>query len=106
MIPFRINELTRNVNPIKLREYLSAGLPVVSTPLPECAAYPEWCTVADGREAFLAACDAALAADSAAARRQRSDLMRAESWEHKVKELGEHIQRVQQRKRVSARVTR
>jgi glycosyltransferase involved in cell wall biosynthesis len=102
LIPFRINELTRNVNPIKLREYLSAGLPVVSTPLPECAAYPEWCTVAGTREEFLAACEAALAADSPEARRHRSDLMRAESWEHKVKQLGDHILRVQQQKRVRA----
>ena len=95
LIPFRINELTRNVNPIKLREYLSAGLPVVSTHLPECAQYPEWCTVADTREQFLSACDAALAADSPDARRGRSELMRAESWEHKVAELGNHILRVQ-----------
>jgi glycosyltransferase involved in cell wall biosynthesis len=94
LIPFRINELTRNVNPIKLREYLSAGLPVVSTRLPECAAYPEWCSVADTREEFLAACEAAIAADSPEARRRRSDLMRAESWEHKVALLGEHIERV------------
>jgi glycosyltransferase involved in cell wall biosynthesis len=95
LIPFRINELTRNVNPIKLREYLSAGLPVVSTHLPECAAYPEWCTVADSREEFLAACTAALSSDSPQARRHRSDLMRAESWEHKVAELGSHILRLQ-----------
>lgn len=99
LCPFRINELTRNVNPIKLREYLSAGLPVVSTNLPECARVPEWCSVADTREEFLAACQAALAADSAEARRRRSELMRAESWEHKVRQLGEHIDRVQQRKR-------
>jgi glycosyltransferase involved in cell wall biosynthesis len=94
LIPFRINELTRNVNPIKLREYLSAGLPVVSTALPECAAYPDWCTVADTREQFLAACEAAIAADSPETRRARSALMRAESWEHKVRQLGEHIVRV------------
>ena len=102
LIPFRINELTRNVNPIKLREYLSAGLPVVSTPLPECARYPEWCTVADTRQGFLAACEAALAAGSPEARRRRSELMRAESWEHKVRQLGEHILRVQQQKRRAA----
>src|SRR5690606_19701966 len=35
LIPFAVNELTTAVNPIKLREYLSAGLPVVSTELPE-----------------------------------------------------------------------
>ena len=102
LIPFRINELTRNVNPIKLREYLSAGLPVVSTALPECAAYPEWCAVADTREQFLAACEAAIAADSPASRRARSELMRAESWENKVAQLGDHILRVQQQKRRAA----
>jgi glycosyltransferase involved in cell wall biosynthesis len=35
LLPFRINPMTRSINPIKLREYLAAGLPVVSTPLPE-----------------------------------------------------------------------
>ena len=34
-IPYRIDERMTFVNPIKLREYLSAGLPVVSTPVPE-----------------------------------------------------------------------
>lgn len=35
LIPFTVNDLTRSVNPIKLREMLSAGCPVVSTALPE-----------------------------------------------------------------------
>jgi glycosyltransferase involved in cell wall biosynthesis len=34
-IPFKINELTLGVNPVKLYEYLAAGLPVVSAGLPE-----------------------------------------------------------------------
>lgn len=33
LIPFKQNELTRNVNPLKLYEYLAAGLPVLSTPM-------------------------------------------------------------------------
>src|SRR4029078_13293068 len=33
--PFRINELTLAANPLKVREYLAAGLPVVSTDIPE-----------------------------------------------------------------------
>jgi glycosyltransferase involved in cell wall biosynthesis len=94
LCPFVQNELTRNVNPIKLREYLSAGLPVVSTYLPELAATPEWCSVATDHPSFLAACERELAQDSPARRRQRADAMRAETWEAKCAALGEHVERV------------
>jgi hypothetical protein len=33
-IPFRMNDLTRGVNPLKCREYLAAGLATFSAPLP------------------------------------------------------------------------
>lgn len=94
LIPFVINELTRNVNPIKLREYLSAGVPVVSTPLPEVVHCQEWCQVAGDYDAFVAACERAIAEDTPAKRKQRSLLMKKESWEHKVLELGRHVERV------------
>jgi glycosyltransferase involved in cell wall biosynthesis len=35
MIPFRITELTKATNPVKVYEYLASGRPVVSTPIPE-----------------------------------------------------------------------
>jgi len=38
IIPFLINDLIKATNPIKLYEYLAAGLPVVSTPMPEVVA--------------------------------------------------------------------
>lgn len=33
IIPFKINNLSKSVSPLKLYEYLAAGLPVVSTPM-------------------------------------------------------------------------
>jgi glycosyltransferase involved in cell wall biosynthesis len=39
IIPFHLNDLTRAVNPIKLREMISAGSPVVSVQLPEVMDY-------------------------------------------------------------------
>ena len=38
LMPFRVNELTLNANPLKAREYLAAGLQVVSTAIPEVEA--------------------------------------------------------------------
>lgn len=35
ILPYVLNGFTANVMPMKLKEYLAAGLPVVSTPLPE-----------------------------------------------------------------------
>ena len=52
LVPFKINELTKAVNPIKLREYLAAGLPVVSTPLPEVKACGPWVRIAADAEEF------------------------------------------------------
>ena len=96
LIPFVLNELTRNVNPIKLREYLSAGLPVVSTNLPEVAHCQSlgWCDVGLDKDEFLQLCDKAIAEDTPAARKQRSDAMRAEDWDNKVAQIGSHIMRV------------
>jgi glycosyltransferase involved in cell wall biosynthesis len=97
IMPFVVNELTRHVNPIKLREYLSAGLPVVSTPLPEIVQDEDLCVVTETREEFLAACAVALAKDSREARMKRSQAMEKETWEQKVVELGDRVLEVKRR---------
>jgi hypothetical protein len=40
-IPFVVDELTRAVNPVKLREYVAAGLPTFSTPMPSACEVPQ-----------------------------------------------------------------
>jgi len=58
LIPFRPGPEGSHSSPLKLYQYLAAGLPVVSTPIPECAATPEVETAADA-EGFSAALDRA-----------------------------------------------
>jgi glycosyltransferase involved in cell wall biosynthesis len=98
LMPFAINELTRSVNPIKMREYLSAGLPIVSTDLPEARPYAQWCAIARSPEEFVAACDRAIASDTPELRRRRSAAMAGETWEAKVNELGRIVRRVEGRR--------
>jgi glycosyltransferase involved in cell wall biosynthesis len=91
IIPFKVNELTRNINPIKLREYFSAGLPVVSTDLPEVKFYNEQVYVAHGHDEFIRKIEQAIREDSAEARRRRSDSMRGETWEARVSAVGDTV---------------
>ena len=83
LIPFAITPLTVAVNPIKLREYLAAGRPVVSTPMPEVLPYRDVVSIADGGAPFADATMASLdpSNDTAEARRLRRARVRGESWD-------------------------
>ena len=59
-IPFRINPITTATSPLKLYEYFAGGKPVVTTPMPECAAFPE-VTIARNAQELAAALDPARA---------------------------------------------
>jgi glycosyltransferase involved in cell wall biosynthesis len=82
--PFVINELTLAANPLKVREYLAAGLEVVSTDIPEVAVL-ENCRIARTHDEFIEQIEAAL--KNPKNRRAVSDSIRAESWDARVDEL-------------------
>ena len=98
LIPFLVNDMTRNVNPIKLREYLSAGLPVVSTDLPEMTYYTESVCVAQTHDEFIRGVEKAVEDDSPARRRERSQSMLTETWEAKIAELERIVDETRERK--------
>jgi hypothetical protein len=93
LIPHLVNELTTHMNPIKLREYISAGLAVVSTALPEIRYYPDHCTVAESYEEFEQAVETIIRTDSLQQRRMRSLAMRGETWDRMVNQLGNTVVR-------------
>jgi glycosyltransferase involved in cell wall biosynthesis len=87
IIPFKQNELTLRANPLKLREYLAAGLPVVATPLPEVARYAHLVRLADSPRAFIAELELALRERTQDQDVTRIESMRSESWETRVSEI-------------------
>ncbi|HEV2887483.1 MAG TPA: glycosyltransferase [Jatrophihabitans sp.] len=57
LMPFALNEATRAISPTKTLEYLAAGLPVVSTRVPDVVAdYSAVVCLADDGPGFAAAC--------------------------------------------------
>lgn len=88
LMPFVENELAANSNPLKVREYLAAGLPVVSTPVPEVSRLG-LCRIASGRDAFVAEVRKAL--EDPGPSKARSQAIAHESWEARVDEIRQVI---------------
>jgi glycosyltransferase involved in cell wall biosynthesis len=106
LIPFRMNRLTRAVNPIKLREYLAAGLPVVSAPLEAVKAYAPAVQIAETLPEFLAACERALHMAVDGRPQARQDLVRAESWRFRVEYLSHLVETLAETRAVPPAVQR
>jgi len=90
LIPYDINELTASIFPMKVYEYLAAGLPVATTPLPSLAGVEGIVTAADA-EATVAALEELLQADGPEARADRSRLAESHSWENRLDEIAEAL---------------
>lgn len=86
LIPYRLNEVTASVFPMKVYEYLAAGLPIVSTPLPSLAG-ADGVTFAANAPDTASAIDGLLARANETARLARSELARDHSWENRIDEI-------------------
>jgi len=91
MIPYVLNEYTRNVYPTKLNEYLILGKPVISTPIPELEHFsernPGVVALASDPQDFGRHIAASLREDSDAARARRREVADRNSWEQKIEAM-------------------
>jgi GT2 family glycosyltransferase len=96
MIPFKINPLTEATNPVKFFEYLSAGKPVVSVPLPELLPYAGEGVVSLASSAtdMVAAVEEALRTNSPEAVAQRQRVARQNTWEERFGRLSAAVGRL------------
>ncbi|MBN1341539.1 MAG: glycosyltransferase [Phycisphaerae bacterium] len=83
IMPWLRNEWIHHCNPIKLKEYLSLGKPVVSTPFPELRRCGGLCYEATDAVTFAAAIDRALAEDDPARRAERRAWASPHTWDAK-----------------------
>ncbi len=82
--PFVTNELTKHVNPLKVREYLAAGLQVVSSDIQEVRVLKD-CLIGENHADFIKKIEFVL--NNPKSKTEISDGISHESWDAKVDEL-------------------
>jgi glycosyltransferase involved in cell wall biosynthesis len=86
LIPYKQLPRVTYMNPVKLREYLASGKPIVSTPLPEVAKFGELVRIAESGDEFVVEIERCLAEDgSLRARRMAS--VRDQTWTSRAAEF-------------------
>src|SRR5205085_695146 len=89
LMPFKVNALTLAANPLKVREYLAAGLPVVSTAIPEVERLG-LCRIGRSADEVVREISAAIAAGGGPSE-VRAAQVRSEGWEARVAEMEEIV---------------
>jgi glycosyltransferase involved in cell wall biosynthesis len=91
LIPFKLDALTKCVNPLKLLEYLAAGLPVVSIALPELEQYGSVVNLAKNTGGFMSYVEVALETSCTTGILAGIELSSMEGWNRKVEEISDSI---------------
>jgi glycosyltransferase involved in cell wall biosynthesis len=92
LIPYRRSRLTASIFPMKVYEYLAAGLPVVAGGLPALEGI-EGVELVEGVQDTVAAIERALLEDSAERRSARSEAVRGHSWDARLTEIAAALPR-------------
>lgn len=82
--PFKENQLTATVSPLKFYEYLATGKPIASTPMPEIMEFAGLIEFGRGKQGFVEAVKNALYNDSEEKRQARLAKARENSWESRA----------------------
>ncbi len=92
IIPFKQNDMTAAVNPIKMWEYMAMGIPVVATALTETQKYSEELYYSPQRQDFINNVRRALKQETLEKCERRMSLAQENSWMARAKVMLEVIQ--------------
>ena len=87
ILPYVLNELTAAISPLKLKEYMATGKPIISTPLPEVVKMGACVMLGRETEEWVAGLALALQADIAERRKRSRMWLVGESWGDKAREF-------------------
>jgi glycosyltransferase involved in cell wall biosynthesis len=88
IIPYKMTQQVFHANPLKLREYLAMGKPIVSVRTPETEKFGDVVEIADNREEFVAKVDEIIRQpDGQEAATRRMARVASSSWDARVAEV-------------------
>lgn len=93
IMPWLQNEWIRFCNPVKTKEYLALGLPVVTTRYPEVAAHEHVVAVAEDADDFVALVREAVAGRPVSTPEQRRTAVAGDSWQARADVLRDLFER-------------
>jgi glycosyltransferase involved in cell wall biosynthesis len=98
IIPYRPTRQVLNSNPLKLREYLATGKPVVSFSAPEIDKFADVVRIARSPAQFLKHIEDALASDTDADRSRRLAAVAGMSWDARIDDVVRTVETTLSRK--------
>lgn len=98
IIPFKRSDFIKTVYPLKINEYLAAGVPVVTTNFSYLDDFKDVVRIAETAEEFKAFVLQEMQSDSLEKKRARQALAQQNSWEHRAEELSRVIAELEQKK--------
>jgi glycosyltransferase involved in cell wall biosynthesis len=95
IIPFVKDDFTKGIYPMKINEYLAAGLPVVSTAFGDIADFADLIKITDDKETFLQYVLSEIAEDTSEKRTARLKTAESNTWLKRADELSVVIDEVE-----------
>ena len=91
-LPYKVNSFTQTLNPLKLRECLATGKPVVSVPLSEVIPYADSIQIGKNAEQILTSLDALILNYSHWNSQKQIQKIAKEGWESRAQTLADQIE--------------
>lgn len=98
LIPFVKNDFTKGIYPLKINEYLAAGLPVVLTRFSDLSEFESIASICDSPEDFALALQREVGSDTFGKRQQRAGIAKGNSWPGRWQEIEQVLQEVEAQK--------
>ena len=96
IIPFIKDTFTRGIYPMKINEYLAAGLPVISTGFGDMMDFKGIISICDTPQAFLRHCIEEMATDNTGKKKERFHIAGQNTWQNRAEAFSDAIIRIEQ----------